>query len=38
MNTPLKRVIDEHPELFDDNEVDDMSLILFFLYEKMKGE
>jgi hypothetical protein len=31
-------ILDRHPELFDNSEVDDLSLVLFFFYEKLKGE
>lgn len=36
--SPLKPLIEAHPTLFGSNEVEDLSMVLFFLHEKLKGE
>ena len=38
LKSPVGVLIDRHPELFEDSDVDDPALILFYFYEKLQGE
>lgn len=38
MKTPLGALIKKHPEIFEKHEEDDFALIIWYLYERLKGE
>lgn len=38
LNSELRIILEKHPEIFDKHVETDMALVIYFIFERMKGE